>query len=121
MLKNLYRIITGKIKQFKILQEWYDRLVQWMYENRNRVLLYLVLFLFSVIGTWFTYQFAIDFSAIPITFIYILIFFAFFELFDKKILIGINTIHELNQGNQAVAQFYIAISIILLAVAVMVG
>lgn len=111
-MKKLFRTIIEKI----IL-----RFAKWTSENRNRILLYLVLIFLSVVGTWFTYQYAIEFSAIPITFIYILIFFAFFELFDKKILIGIQTIHELKQGNQAVALFYIAIAILLLAVSNMVG
>lgn len=90
-------------------------------EARNRVTLYTTLLLLSWVGIWYTYNYAIDFSAIPITFLYLLLYFGFFELFDAKILTGINTIDEINKGNTAVSQFYLAIAVLLLAVAVLVG
>ena len=90
-------------------------------EARNRIALYVTLLLLSWGGIWYTYNYAIDFSAIPITFLYLLLYFGFFELFDSKILTRIDTINEINKGNTAVSQFYLAIAVVLLAVAVLVG
>lgn len=90
-------------------------------DYKNRILFYLALLLIALIGTWYTWHFAINFSAIPLTFLYMLIFIGFFELFDTKILTEIDTIHELREGNTAVSQFYIAIALVLLAVANIVG
>lgn len=89
--------------------------------NKTRVLFYLALLFIAWLGTWYTYNFAINFSAIPLTFFFLLIFIGFFELFDTKILTRIDTIHELHKGNTAVSQFFIAIAILVLAVAVIVG
>ena len=94
---------------------------QFARETRNRVALYVTLLLLSWVGIWYTYNYAIDFSAIPITFLYLLLYFGFFELFDSKILTRIDTINEINKGNTAVSQFYLAIAVVLLAVAVLVG
>lgn len=90
-------------------------------ESKERILLYLALLILSVAGTWFTYHYAINFSAIPITFAYMLVFIGFFELFDSKILTEIDTWNEINNGNTAVSQFYLAIAVLLLAVANIVG
>lgn len=90
-------------------------------ENKYRFRLYAALILVSGLGTWWTYNHAINFSSIPLTFLFFLIFVGLFEIFDTYILTGINTIHEINNGNTAVSQFFIAVALVFLAVAVIVG
>lgn len=90
-------------------------------ENKNRIRLYAFLIFVAWAGTWYTYRYAIDFSAIPITFLYLMIYLAFFEFYDRKILTEISTVDELKKGNIAVAIFYLAIAVLLLSVAILVG
>ena len=53
--------------------------------------------------------------------IYVSAFLLLFVLFDKHVMKSINTIAELKKGNIAYALFLIAIAIVFLAVATLVG
>jgi hypothetical protein len=97
------------------------KITSFIFEYKARIILYSVLILVAIFGTWWTYNYAINFSAIPITFVYLIIYIGFFEIFDRFILTGFDTIHEIKNGNIAVAIYYVALSIILLGVAVLVG
>ena len=106
----------------------WTRLINWLtgtaigiYTRRERILFYLLLLAGGIIGTWFTYNYAIAFSDYAIVLLFTTIFFGVFEWFDTYILKKIDTIDEIKNGNTAVSQFLIAVALLVLAAAITVG
>jgi hypothetical protein len=102
----------------KRIKDFFTGLYQ---KAKGRFLFYIALLLIGWLGIWYTYHYAIEFSSIPITFLYMLIFFGAFELFDTYILTEIDTINEIKDNNTAVSQLVLAIAVLLHAIASIVG
>lgn len=102
----------------KKIRNLFTRLYQ---KIKGRILFYMALLVLGWLGIWYTYHYAIEFSSIPITFLYMLIFLGAFEIFDEKILTEIDTFHEIKNNNTAVSQLLLAIAVVLHAIASIVG
>jgi hypothetical protein len=101
----------------KLLKQW----TNWLYNNIERWLFYGLILVAGIIGTWFTYNYAVAFSDYFIVLLFVTIFFAVFDWFDNYILKTIDTINEIKKGNTAVSQFLVAIALLVLAAAITVS
>lgn len=94
---------------------------KWLYRNISRWLFYSLILAAGIIGTWFTYNYAIKFSDYFIVLLFTLIFFSVFDWFDTYVMKEIDTVKELKKGNIAYALFLVAVALLVLAASVTVS
>ena len=77
---------------------------------------FLILFVASVIGVWYTFNYAVEFSAFAVAIAKVTIAMFLFYLFDLLVLVNINTVDEIVQNkNLPLSMFFLGYSIIVAA------
>ena len=76
---------------------------------------FLLLFLVSVASVWYTFNYAVEFSAFAVALAKVFIGMFLFYLFDVWALKDIDTIQELKNGNIAVSIFFLGYAILVAA------
>lgn len=90
-------------------------------ENLPNIKFYGLLLIAGLVGTYLTYNYWIAFSDYFITLLFVVLFAGLFHWYDVNALKTIDTLDEIKKGNTAVSQFLIAVALLLLAVATIVG
>lgn len=76
---------------------------------------FLALFVVSVASVWYTFNYAVEFSAFAAALAKVFIGMFLFYLFDIWALRDIDTLAELKAGNTALAIFFLAYAILVAA------
>jgi hypothetical protein len=76
---------------------------------------FLVLFIASVVSVWYTFNYAVEFSAFAVALAKVFIGMFLFYLFDIWALRDINTIEEIKNGNVALSIFFLGYAILVAA------
>lgn len=77
---------------------------------------FIILFVLSVLGVWYTFNYAIEFSAFAVAIAKVTIAMFLFYLFDLLVLVNVNTVDEIVKNkNQPLALFFLGYAIIVAA------
>lgn len=88
---------------------------QWITSHLS-VPFYVTALVLGGVALWFTYNFAIHYSAIATFILMAVITMLLFDAFDRTVLRELDTINQLKQGNVAVALYYMAWAVLILGV-----
>ncbi|MEZ4700052.1 MAG: hypothetical protein R2834_06960 [Rhodothermales bacterium] len=76
---------------------------------------FVLLFVASVLSVWYTFNYAVEFSAFAVALAKVFIGMFLFYLFDVWALRDIETIQELKNGNIALSIFFLGYAILVAA------